>query len=50
MQRGVALVHAKEVAGKQPRFVAAGTGAHLQDGAVVVGRVARNEENAELPA
>src|SRR3546814_10651351 len=32
LQLGVALVHAQEVGGKERRLVAAGAGAHLEDG------------------
>ena len=50
VQRGVALVHAEEVAGEERRLVAAGAGAHFEDGAAVVGRVARHEQHAKLVA
>ena len=50
MQRGIALVHAEEIAGEKRRLVAAGPGAHFEDGAAVVGRVARDEKDAELVA
>ena len=48
MQRGIALIHAKEDTREECRFVAAGAGAHFEDGAAIVGGVARNEEHAKL--
>ena len=50
MQRRIALVHAEEVAGEEGRLVAARAGPHLQDGAAVVGLVARHEQRAQLAA
>jgi hypothetical protein len=39
MLGGVALVHAEEIGGEQRRLVAAGAGADLEDGVLLVGRV-----------
>ena len=48
MQLGVAAVHAEQVGGEQRRLVAAGAGAHLQDGAALVGGVLRQQLDLEL--
>src|SRR6478609_329111 len=43
MRLGVALVHTAEIAGEGPCFVPAGTGAHFNDDAALVGSVFRQE-------
>ena len=45
---GVAAVHAEQIGCEQRRLVAAGAGAHLQDGALVVGRVLGEEMQAQF--
>ncbi len=41
---GIALVHAEQVAGEQRRLAAAGAGPDLEDRALLVGRVPRQEQ------
>ena len=48
VQLGVAAVHAEQVGGEQGGLVAAGAGAHLEDGALVVGGVLRQQMHAQL--
>ena len=48
MLLGIAAVHAEEVGRKQRRLVAAGTGAHLEDGALLVGGVLGQEMDAQF--
>src|SRR5436853_3558948 len=47
-QLGVAAVHAEEVGGEQRGLVAAGAGAHLNYGALLIGRVLGEEMQAQL--
>ncbi len=47
VQVGIALVHAKKVAGEEGRFVAARAGAHLEDGALLVGRILRQQRKPD---
>ena len=47
VQVGVTLVHAQQVAGEQRRLVAAGAGAHLDDGVAFVRLVARQQEHLD---
>src|SRR5262252_2887494 len=44
----VAAVHAKEIGRKQRGLIAAGAGPHLQDGALLVGRILWQEMHAQL--
>ena len=46
--RGEALVHGEEVAGEDARLVAAHTGADLDDGVLLVHRVAGDEHDLDL--
>ena len=39
VQRGIALIHAEQIGGEQRRLVAAGAGAHFEDGVALVGLV-----------
>ena len=48
MLLGVAAVHAEQVGGEQGRLVAAGAGAHLEDGALFVGCILGQEVHAQL--
>ena len=48
MPLGVARVHAEEIGGEERRLVAAGPGADLDDDVLVVVRVLRDEQGAEL--
>ena len=41
-------IHAEEVAGEQRRLVAAGAGADFEDGAFLVGRVLRQQRDAQF--
>jgi hypothetical protein len=43
----VARVHAKEIGGKERRFVAARAGADLEDGVAIVQRIARHEHRLD---
>ena len=45
---GVALIHAEQVAGEQRRLLAAGAGAHFEDGALLVGGILGQELHLEL--
>ena len=45
---GVAAVHAEQIGGEQGGLVAAGAGAHLEDGALFVGRVLGQKVHAQL--
>src|SRR3546814_21003001 len=47
LQLSVALVHAQEVGGKERRLVAAGAGAHLEDGIARVGLVLRQQQDLQ---
>ena len=49
MLGGVALVHAEEIGGEQRRLVAAGAGADLQDGVLLVGRVLGQQHALHRP-
>ncbi len=48
LQVGVALVHAEQLGGEQRGLVAAGAGAHLEDGVARVGLVARQQQQLHL--
>ena len=48
MRIGVALIHAEEIGREQRRLVAAGAGAHLEDGVLGVGLVLGQEQDLEL--
>ena len=48
VQRGIALIHAEEIAGEQRRLVAAGAGADFQDGALFVGGVLGQQRELQL--
>ena len=48
LQLGVALVHAEEIAGEQGRLVAAGAGAHFQDGRGVLVLVLGRQHQSEV--
>ena len=48
MKRGVTLIHAKQFAGEEPGLVAAGTGAHFEDGVALVGLVFGQQEELDL--
>ena len=50
VQLGVAAVHAEQVGGEQGGLVAAGAGAHLQDGALLVGGILGQQLHAAAPA
>ena len=45
---GVAAVHAEQIGGEQGRFVAAGAGAHFEDGALLVGCILGQQVHAQL--
>ncbi len=45
---GIAGVHAEQVAGKDRRFIAAGTRAHFQEQVAFVARVARYQQQRQL--
>ncbi len=45
---GIALVHAKQVAGEKRRLVAAGAGADFEDGVLVVGRVLGQQQDLDV--
>ena len=47
-QLGVAAVHAEEIGSEQRRLVAAGAGAHFENGAALVGGVLRQELDPQL--
>ena len=49
MPVGIALIHAEEIAGEQRRLLAAGAGAHFEDGALLVGGVLGQKLHFELP-
>src|SRR6516162_11864219 len=46
--RGIALIHAIEIAGEQRRLVAAGAGADFEDDALLVHRVLGGERKADV--
>ena len=46
--RGIALVHAQQVAGEERGLVAAGAGPDLEDDAALVGRVLRQQRDQDL--
>ncbi len=48
MALGIARVHAEEVSREQGSLVAAGAGAHLEDGALLVGGILGQEVDAQL--
>ena len=48
MRFGIALIHAEKIAGEQRRLVAAGAGADFEDGAFLVGRILRQQRDAQL--
>ncbi len=48
MERGVALVHAKELGGKESRFLAPGSRAQLDDGIALIRLVARQQHQLDL--
>ena len=48
LQVGIALVHAEQVAGEQRRLVAAGAGADLEDGALLVVGVLGQQQEPDL--
>ena len=48
MLLGVAAVHAEEVGGEKRRLVAAGARPHLQDGALLVGRILGQEVHPQV--
>ena len=47
LELGIAGVHAQQVAGEERRLVAAGAGPHLEDRALLVGLVARQEQDLQ---
>ena len=47
-QLGIAAVHAEQIGGEQGGLVAAGAGAHLEDGALLVGGVLGQQLQAQL--
>ena len=47
-QLGIAAVHAEQIGGEQRRLVAAGAGAHFQNGAALVGGVLRQQLDLQL--
>ena len=49
MPVGIALIHAKEVAGEQGRLLAACAGAHFEDCALLIRGVLRQELHFQLP-
>ena len=48
LQHGVALVHAEELGGEQRRLLAAGAGADLEDGVLLVGLVLGQEHGLHI--
>ena len=48
VQRGVALVHAEELGGEERRLLAAGAGAHFEDGVALVGLVLGQQHEPHL--
>ena len=50
LQLGVALIHAEEIAGKERRLVAAGSGAHFENGALLVGGILGQKRESQARA
>ncbi len=48
LQRGIALVHAEQIAGEQGGLVAAGAGTHFEDRTVLVGGILGQQRHANL--
>ncbi len=48
MFRGIALVHPKQIAGEQRGFVAAGTGAYLQNDVLVIHRILGDQRQPDV--